>query len=219
MDPEGLGQMAQRGRAAGRGADATHAGGPRPGARRGEARRAALPRVDLTALRDRLRGVVEPVVAAEGYDLEELSVSRAGRRHVVRIAVDRDGGLDLDAVATVSRAVSTALDEAEEAGGELLAGEYQLEVGSRGVDRPLTLPRHWRRNVGRLVKVGPMTGRVMAVDDAGVVFDVDGARTVVAHQDLGPGHVQVEFGRAEELADDQLDGIDDGDDDEKEDER
>ena len=53
----------------------------------------------------------------------------------------------------LSRDISTALDAAEESGGELVPGEYELEVGTRGVDRPLTLPRHWRRNVGRLVKV------------------------------------------------------------------
>ena len=102
----------------------------------------------------RLRGVIEPVVTAAGYDLEELTVSRAGRRHVVRVIVDGDAGVNLDAVAEVSRAVSRALDEAEEASGDLVAGEYQLEVSSPGVDRPLTEPRHWRRNAGRLVKVG-----------------------------------------------------------------
>ena len=104
--------------------------------------------------RAQLRAVVEPVVGAAGYDLEDLTVSRAGRRYVVRVVVDGDGGLDLDAVADVSRAVSAALDAAEETGGEIVAGEYQLEVSSPGVDRPLTLPRHWRRNIGRLVKVG-----------------------------------------------------------------
>ncbi|MFD0823868.1 ribosome maturation factor RimP, partial [Micromonospora zhanjiangensis] len=138
--------MTQRGRAAGRSTAA-----PRRGERTGG---------DLTARRLRLRAVIEPVVTAAGCDLEDLTVSRAGRRHVVRVVIDADGGVSLDAVADVSRAVSQALDRAEEADGDLVAGEYQLEVGSRGVDRPLTLPRHWRRNVGRLVKVtvkGPGT--------------------------------------------------------------
>jgi ribosome maturation factor RimP len=187
-------QMAQRSRAAGR----RPAAGPQPGA----------PRGDLAARRARLRGVVEPVVTAAGYDLEDLTISRAGRRFVVRVVVDRDGGLDLDAVAEVSRTVSAALDTAEESDGELVAGEYQLEVSSPGVDRPLTLPRHWRRNIGRLVKVGPITGRVVGVDDAGVMLDVAGERTVIAHDDLGPGRVQVEFNRAEEVADDELEEFD-----------
>jgi len=158
-----------------------------------------------------LREVVEPVVAGAGYDLEDLTISRAGRRFVVRVVVDRDGGLDLDAVAEVSRAVSAALDAAEESTGELVAGEYQLEVSSPGVDRPLTLPRHWRRNVGRLVKVGPITGRVVAVDATGVMLDVAGERTTIGHDDLGPGRVQVEFSRVDEIADDELTEFDDDD--------
>lgn len=138
--------MTQRGRAAGR-----------PAASRTERGR---PRADLGAPRARLRTVIEPVLTAAEYDLEDLAVSRAGRRHVVRVIVDADGGVSLDDIADISRAISAALDRAEEAGPEILAGEYQLEVSSPGVDRPLTLPRHWRRNVGRLVKVtaaGPGT--------------------------------------------------------------
>ncbi|WP_203718493.1 ribosome maturation factor RimP [Asanoa siamensis] len=196
--------MAQRSRAAG----GRPAPGPRP----------AAPRGDLAARRARLRTVVEPVVGDAGYDLEDLNISRAGRRFVVRVVVDRDGGLDLDAVADVSRAVSAALDTAEEGGDELVAGEYQLEVSSPGVDRPLTLPRHWRRNIGRLVKVGPLTGRVVGVDDAGVMLDVAGERTAIAHADLGPGRVQVEFSRIDEVADDELtEFADDEDADENED--
>jgi ribosome maturation factor RimP len=184
--------------------------------------------VDLAARRARLRAVIEPVVNGAGYDLEDVSVSRAGRRHVVRVIVDADGGISLDAVADVSRAVSAALDAAEESGGDILAGEYQLEVSSPGVDRPLTLPRHWRRNVGRLVKVTvraalpgqraeqpagdrQVTGRVVEADDERVVLETDSGRTEFAHAELGPGRVQVEFHRLDEVADDELDEIaDDG---------
>jgi ribosome maturation factor RimP len=168
--------------------------------------------------RAQLRAVVEPVVVRAGYDLEDLTVSRAGRRHVVRVVVDADGGINLDAVAVVSRAVSAALDAAEETGGELLAGEYQLEVSSPGVDRPLTLPRHWRRNVGRLVKVGvddrQLTGRVVGADDDGIVLDVDGTAHEVGYPRLGPGRVQVEFNRLAEISDDDLDEVDGAEDDE-----
>jgi ribosome maturation factor RimP len=163
--------------------------------------------------------VVEPVVGEAGYDLEDLTISRAGRRFVVRVVVDKDGGLDLDAVADMSRAVSAALDAVEESGDELVSGEYQLEVSSPGVDRPLTLPRHWRRNIGRLVKVGPLTGRVVGVDDAGVMLDVAGERTAIAHGDLGAGRVQVEFNRVDEVADDELAEFDDDDEDGMEDEQ
>ena len=215
--------MTQRGHAGGR-SDA------RPAARRqreaAAGRGSTGPRGDLAALRARLRGVIEPVVAAAGCDLEEVTVSRAGRRHVVRVLVDADGGISLDDVAVVSREISAALDAAEEADGEVLAGEYQLEVGSPGVDRPLTLPRHWRRNVGRLVTVTTggrsLTGRVVAADDAGIVLDVDGTANEIAYADLGPGKVQIEFKRLDEAVfpdeDDEDDAGDDPDDDEDDDE-
>jgi ribosome maturation factor RimP len=147
--------------------------------------------------------VIEPVIAEAGYDLEDVSLSRAGRRHVVRVLVDADGGINLDGVALVSREISNALDAAEESGAEMLAGEYQLEVSSPGVDRPLTLPRHWRRNVGRLVAVNGLTGRVTAADDDGIVLD----DREIRYADLGPGKVQIEFKRLDEaqFAEDDLD--------------
>ncbi|MEV0152259.1 ribosome maturation factor RimP [Micromonospora sp. NPDC050686] len=218
--------MTQRGRATrstGPSGRPRRADGPRGGDRAG------APRGDLGARRTRLREVIEPVVAEAGYDLEDLSVSRAGRRHVVRVIVDADGGINLDAVADVSRAVSAALDAAEEAGGDLVAGEYQLEVSSPGVDRPLTLPRHWRRNVGRLVKVTvrgaaglpeqraagdrQLTGRVVEADDERVVLETDSGRAGHPYAALGPGRVQVEFSRLDEIDEaDDIDDIDDEDD-------
>lgn len=201
--------MTQRGRAGAR-------PGSRPGARRSrddaEQRTPAAPRVDLAAARARVRQVIEPVLADAGYDLEDVSVTRAGRRHVVRVLVDTDGGIKLDDVAVVSREISAALDEAEERGGEVLAGEYQLEVGSPGVDRPLTLPRHWRRNRGRLVAVDGLTGRVVDVGDEGVVLDVDGVPRSVAFAELGPGKVQIEFKRLDDadFGDDDVDDEEDG---------
>jgi len=184
------------------------------------------PRADLAGRRERLREVVGPVVIAAGYDLEDLTVSQAGRRHVVRVMVDGDGGVSLDQIADVSRAVSAALDAAEETGGELIAGEYQLEVGSPGVDRPLTLPRHWRRNVGRLVSVRAgerhLTGRILAADDEGIVLDVAGESCELAYDGLGPGRVQIEFARLDEVTDVDLEEIadagddDDGDSDDEE---
>jgi ribosome maturation factor RimP len=169
-----------------------------------------------------LRAVVAPVVEAAGYDLEELRLTRAGRRFVVRVLVDADGGINLDAVAAVSRGVSDALDAAEERGGELLDGEYQLEVSSPGVDRPLTLPRHWRRNVSRLVATTvdgvALTGRVTTVDADGVLLEVDGTARDVAYPRLGPGRVQIEFNRVEEAELDDADLDDDLEDDDFDDE-
>ncbi|WP_433614146.1 ribosome maturation factor RimP [Dactylosporangium sp. CA-139114] len=170
--------------------------------------------------RQRLLDVVEPVVTAGGFDLEDLTVTRVGRRHLVRIAVDSDHGVDLDAVAELSRGISAALDKAEAEGDELVAGEYELEVGSPGVERPLTLPRHWRRNRSRLVKVKvagrEVTGRVLAADDDGVTLDVDGAKSTHPYADLGPGRVQVELKRLAELPDPEDEEIDEDEDDDDE---
>jgi ribosome maturation factor RimP len=177
-----------------------------------EQRIPAAPRIDLVAAKARVRQVIEPVVAAAGYDLEDLHVSRAGRRHVVRVLVDKDGGINLDDVAAVSRDISATLDDAEQHGGEVLAGEYQLEVGSPGVDRPLTLPRHWRRNRGRLVAVNGLTGRVVDADDAGIVLDVDGVPRSLTFAELGPGRVQIEFKRLDEADFGDEDDDDDTDD-------
>jgi Uncharacterized protein conserved in bacteria len=149
--------------------------------------------------KQRLRDAVEPILAKSGYDLEELAVSKAGNRSVVRVVVDGEHGVTSDVIADLSRDISTALDAAEASGGPLSRGGYTLEVSSPGIDRPLTLPRHWRRNIGRLVKVRigqtTRTGRVVAVDDDGVTLDVDGEQQTAPYGDLGPGRVQIEFGK------------------------
>jgi ribosome maturation factor RimP len=145
-------------------------------------------------LREHLLDVLEPVVAATGYDLEDVKVSSAGRRSVVRVIVDSDSGVDLDAVADVSRAVSAALDD-DTPGGAAFAGPYVLEVSSPGVDRPLTEPRHWRRNIGRLVEFNATKGRVLDVTDDGVAIEIDGVTRELSYDELGPGKVVVEFSR------------------------
>ncbi|MFC0041137.1 ribosome maturation factor RimP [Actinomadura rayongensis] len=150
--------------------------------------------------------LLEPAVTAAGFDLEEVDVRPAGRRRLVRVVVDADGGVALDDVAELSRTASEALD----ASGVMGTSPYVLEVTSPGVDRPLTEPRHWRRATGRLV-VAPLTdggqveGRVVSADDASVVLDVVPARKGAApkrrafdYAALGRGRVQVEFRRTDE---------------------
>src|SRR5687767_1843464 len=134
------------------------------------------PRTDPAAAR--LAGWIVPVVEGAGYDLEELVVTPAGRRSVVRVVVDRDRGVSLDDIAEVSRAVSEVLDRNDDGMGRT---PYVLEVTSPGVDRPLTDPRHWRRNTGRLVTVavGPagstaeVLARITAVTESGVELAVE----------------------------------------------
>jgi ribosome maturation factor RimP len=170
------------------------------------------------ARRDAVARIIEPVVVAAGYDLDEVSLAQAGRRIVVRVAVDADSGLDLDAVADISREISNALD----AGSHPPLGDdpYTLEVGSRGVSAPLLLERHWRRNVGRLVlitftdKTRPkLTGRVLAAAAGGATLATDDGEQHIAYTDIRRASVQVEFtksvaGSAPDAADDEIDDVD-----------
>src|SRR5215471_180207 len=153
--------------------------------------------------------VLEPVVRATGMDLESVKVSPAERRRLLKLVVDADGGVGLDAIAEVSREVSARLD----ASGAMGEVPYTLEVSSPGVDRPLTEPRHWRRAQGRLVSAplaapdGPgsgragarrpptMHGRILLAGDTSVTLDIEGDRVELDYDELGPGRVQVEFGR------------------------
>src|SRR3954447_12688641 len=86
--------------------------------------------------RQQLQQLLDPVVSSAGYELVDLSVSSAGRRSLLRVTVDGEDGIDLDGVAVVSRAISTAMDSDDGA----FTGPYVLEVSSPGVDRPLTEP-------------------------------------------------------------------------------
>ena len=151
--------------------------------------------------RERVEAALADPLGALSLDVEAVEVTPAGKRRLLRVAVDADGGVTLDAIADATREVSRILDEQD------LMGEqpYTLEVTSRGVDRPLTLPRHWRRNAGRLVKVtladgGAVTGRITASDDEGVVVEPQGggAERRLAYDEVAKALVQVEFNRPDQ---------------------
>lgn len=147
------------------------------------------------AQREHLAGLIEPLVTGEGFDLEDVAVSQAGRRSLVRVVVDNDHGVSLDDIAKLSRTISSTLDENDGVmGGVVGAAPYTLEVTSPGVDRPLTEPRHWRRSVGRLVKVElvdqhTVEGRVVAAEADEAVLDTGR----VPYADIKKAKVQVEF--------------------------
>ncbi|HEX5568651.1 MAG TPA: ribosome maturation factor RimP [Streptomyces sp.] len=158
-----------------------------------------------TTQNERLRGLLEPLVAARGLDLEEVTVTPAGRRRVLRVVVDSDEGVQLDACAELSQAASEALDAADVMGG----APYVLEVTSPGTDRPLTEPRHYRRAVGRLVRVrlteeaggDELVARITEVDDEGLEVEVPGVKgrkaTVrrIAFAEIARARVEIEFNR------------------------
>lgn len=158
-----------------------------------------------TTQSDRLRGLLEPLVAAKGLDLEEIELSKAGRRRMLRIVVDSDEGVELDACAELSREVSDALDASDVMGED----EYVLEVSSPGADRPLSEHRHYLRATGRLVKFqltaegggGELLARILGVDDEGMDLEVPGVKgrkataRRIAFTDIAKARVEIEFNR------------------------
>jgi ribosome maturation factor RimP len=159
---------------------------------------------------ERLTRLLEPVVHALDMDLEGVRVTSAGRRRILRVIVDADGGVSLDDIAVASRELSLKLDTAADMGEQ----PYTLEVSSPGVDRPLTQPRHWRRAIGRLVVAplngngaGTTEGRIVGTDESGVTLEHTGETRAFRYAELGPGHVQVEFGRFDDLGNSDLDGL------------
>jgi ribosome maturation factor RimP len=148
------------------------------------------------ATRDRIEAELVDPLRALGLDVEAVEITPAGKRRILRVAVDKDGGVTLDEVAEATREVNRVLDESD------VMGEmpYTLEVTSRGVDRPLTLPRHWRRNAGRLVMVmfedgSSVTGRIGESSEEKVTLEVSGTNQDVAYVDVKKALVQVEFNR------------------------
>ncbi|MBV9024085.1 MAG: ribosome maturation factor RimP [Streptomycetaceae bacterium] len=155
-----------------------------------------------TTQTDRLRGLLEPLAKAAGLDLEEITVTPAGKRRMLRVVIDSDTGVELDAVAELSREISAVLDASDAMGG----APYVLEVTSPGIDRPLTEPRHFARNTGRLVKArlaegGELIARITAVDEEGLEVEVPGVKgrkplsRRLAFAEIAGARVEVEFSR------------------------
>lgn len=106
-----------------------------------------LPPPPVTALVERCAGEL-------GLDLDAVELRGSGPKRLLRVVIDRDGGVPVDVITETSRELSRELDRSEVMG---VVG-YTLEVTSRGVERPLTLPRHWARNIGRLVIITTVDG-------------------------------------------------------------
>jgi|tagenome__1003787_1003787.scaffolds.fasta_scaffold20081249_2 ribosome maturation factor RimP len=155
----------------------------------------------MSAVAERVERSLVSLVNEKGFDLEAVEVQPAGHRRLVRVLVDGDGGVTLDQIAELTPLLSEQLDESEAMGDQ----PYVLEVSSPGVERPLTQPRHWRRNRGRLVRVTTdsgelLIGRVGASDDDAVTLEpaddesLPVTRTVPLVE-VHDAHVEVEFGQ------------------------
>ena len=134
----------------------------------------SAPKKSEAGRQDKVVALLAPVVQAAGLELEAVEMRTIGRRLVLRVLVDSDRGITLDEVAIASTAVSEALENSTVLGDD----PFTLEVSSPGVDRPLTLPRHWQRSVGRLVTIirdgGPeVTGRITTLSDTEVDLEVN----------------------------------------------
>lgn len=134
--------------------------------------------LEYSSIETKLIAALEPPVAAMGFEIESLQISSIAKERIIRIVIDRDGGVSLDNVAEVSQRCSEILDTTESVAN---LDSYLLEVTSPGADRPLTLPKHWKRNIGRLVRFTfqneeSLIGRIIAVSDGEVELSLEADR-------------------------------------------
>ena len=155
------------------------------------------------ALKDQIAELITPALQQAGYFLEDVNLVTPGNHRIVTVIVDGESALNLDQVTVASKLVSELMDEAP------FMGEtpFTLEVTSPGIDRPLTLPRHFAKNVTRLLKVTKtdgevVTGRIASNTDADVTLTVavkkETKEVVVALADIKRAVVEIEFNRKDE---------------------
>jgi len=155
------------------------------------------------ALKDQISELVTPAVSDLGFYLEDVHVATPGSHRIVTCIVDGDASLNLDQVTSVSRVISELLDEAP------FMGEtpFTLEVTSPGVDRPLTQPRHFAKNVDRLLKVikldgSEVTGRILSNTDEDVTLTVmvkkETLEQTISLADIKRAVVEIEFNRKDD---------------------
>jgi ribosome maturation factor RimP len=155
------------------------------------------------ALKDQISDLVTPALQQAGYFLEDINIVTPGQHRIVTVIVDGESALNLDQVTVASKLVSELLDEAT------FMGEtpFTLEVTSPGIDRPLTLPRHFTKNVTRLLKVVKtdgevVTGRIASNSDLDVTLTVTEKKTTsdvtVLLADIKRATVEIEFNRKDE---------------------
>jgi ribosome maturation factor RimP len=166
---------------------------------------------DSAMKESQIAGVLTPILAQFGLELEAVEIIPAGKHRLLRVVVDGDGphgtGPLLDNIAEASKAASAALDRADVTG----TTAYTLEVTSRGVSRPLELPRHWRRNAERLVAVrlcrgDTITGRIVSSTEESVRLDVAGEAQEIRFDDIERALVQVELNRPKAARSDDEEG-------------
>jgi ribosome maturation factor RimP len=156
------------------------------------------------SLSEKITELVQPVVEKAGFFLEDVHVLSPGKHRIITCIVDGQTPLNLDQVTSVSRDISELLDAAD----FMDETAFTLEVTSPGVDRPLTLLRHWQKNLNRLVKVvmldgSVVNGRITSMDDTQVflIEDIKGKTKnhTVTFSDIKRATVEIEFNRKGDL--------------------
>ena len=132
---------------------------------------------------------IAPIIEAAGVYLEEVTLDTASPR-ILTVVIDGDTPLNLDQVTTVTKEISDILENLAELGDT----PFTLEVSTPGIDRPLTLPRHWRKNQDRLVTVTLMDGsikkgRIGEQIEQTVLIDGE----VIALSEISRAQVEIEF--------------------------
>jgi len=133
---------------------------------------------------------ITPAIEAAGCYLEEVTLTPAGKRKIMTVIVDGDTNLSLDQVTAISKEVS-AIVEVLPALGDT---PFTLEVTSPGVDRPLTHPRHWRKNHGRLINVTLEDGKVVKGrigDSTEIDVEIDSLK--IAYAAMKRALIEIEF--------------------------
>jgi ribosome maturation factor RimP len=141
--------------------------------------------------------LIRPVIEGSGLELVDVAFRRESGRRVLRVVVDRDGGVDVDTIAEIAEKVSRRLDVEGFA-----PGPYALEVSSPGIERSLKLPRDFERRVGDNVKVKTttpvegrtnITGELVSADDDGIVVAAAGGELRVRHTDIASARTVVDW--------------------------
>ena len=154
----------------------------------------------MSADQTSIRAAAEPVLSSLGLELVDIEVVGSGRARTVRLTIDRDGGIDLDALAEANGPVSDALDAVD-----AITGPYNLELSSPGLERPLRRPAEFRRFVGTTVSVKshePVSGArrhrglLVAADDGGIDLEVDGERRRFSYDAIASARTVFEWGPA-----------------------
>ena len=155
---------------------------------------------------DELLDLVEPILDDFGTELVDLEFKQEGPEWFLRIFVDKEGGVNLDDCAEVSREVSAILEVED-----IIDRAYRLEVSSPGIDRPLKKPQDFERFTGERVKVKTLdmidpderghkrktfTGILLGLDDGRIRIrqtDKKGGEIEIALTEIGLANLDPEF--------------------------